>query len=162
MPYMSKLTIFFFAHLENIFVEFVEQCSHLLSSSNIGRVVKKKRLQLANEGLFNFHYKRSFTLPWLRHLAMGQTFEFWFRLESAVRCFTLCTVTVITFFSWRKYNKMTVRRMRKGSRYKHNAWFGEGGVPYCHISAIWLPIAVKVMVLLVHCSGVGYGNLTQE
>ena len=48
---------------------------------------------------------------------------------------------------------MTVRRMRKGSRYKHNAWFGEGGVPYCHISAIWLPIAGKVMVLLVHCSG---------
>ena len=57
---------------------------------------------------------------------------------------------------------MTVRRMRKGSRYKHNAWFGEGGVPYCHISAIWLPIAGKVMVPLVHCSGVGYGNLTQE
>ena len=57
---------------------------------------------------------------------------------------------------------MTVRKMRKGSRYKHNAWFGEGGVPYCHISAIWLPIAGKVMVVLVHCSGVGYGNLTQE
>ena len=39
--------------------------------------------------------------------------------------------------------------MRKGSRHKHNAWFGEGGVPYCHISAIWLPIAVKVMVVLL-------------
>ena len=60
MPYIND---FFFAHLENILVEFVEQFSHLLSSSNIGRVVKKKRLQLANEGLFNFHYKRSFPLP---------------------------------------------------------------------------------------------------
>jgi len=50
---------------------------------------------------------------------------------------------------------MTVRRMRKGSRYKHNAEFGQGSLPYCHISAIWLPIAGKVMVVLVHCSGIG-------
>ena len=38
MPYIND---FFFAHLENIFVEFVEQFSHLLSSFNVGRVVKK-------------------------------------------------------------------------------------------------------------------------
>ena len=42
-----------------------------------------------------------------------------------------------------------------------NAEFGKGSVPYCHISAIWLPIAGSVMVVLVHCSGIGYGNLTQ-
>ena len=38
MPYIND---FLFAHLENIFVEFVEQFSHLLSSFNVGRVVKK-------------------------------------------------------------------------------------------------------------------------
>ena len=65
-----------FAYLINSVVEFVEQCSHLLSSSNVGRVVKEKRLQLSNEILLEFHYKRSFAFTRLRYFAMGQKFEF--------------------------------------------------------------------------------------
>ena len=68
-------------------MEFVEQCSHLLSSSNVGCVVKEKRLQLSDEILLEFHYKRSFAFTRLRYFAMGQKFEFRFHLDIAVRCY---------------------------------------------------------------------------
>ena len=75
-PYNIQQKVLSFAYLIYSIVEFVEQCSHLLSSSNVGRVVKEKRLQLGDEILLEFHYKRPFAFTRLRYFTMGQKFEF--------------------------------------------------------------------------------------
>ena len=62
-------------------MEFVEQSSHFLASSNIGCVIKQQLLKLSDEILFDFHHKRSSSFARLWYLAKSQYFELLFYLK---------------------------------------------------------------------------------
>ena len=75
----------FFANLVNIIVEFIEQSSHLFSSSNFRPVVMEKGPQLGDKIMFNFHLKPPFFITGLWYFAFGQLLQLQIHLQTKNR-----------------------------------------------------------------------------
>lgn len=75
----------FFANLVNIIVEFIEQSSHLFSSSNFRPVFMEKVPQLGDKIMFNFHLKPPFFITGLWNFAFGQLLQLQIYLQTKNR-----------------------------------------------------------------------------